>query len=74
MTFIISIGSKSNKAPLSSLGTFVGLSFSNNIAVGCFRKIGSHPSNLGCSGFQLHHMSMGAVPEPSDAILGAGFH
>ena len=73
MIYIISIGSKSNNVPLLSFGIFLGSSFYNNVAVGSFRITGLRPSVLGCSCFQLCHIYLGAVTQPSDAILATGF-
>ena len=73
MTFMISIGSKSNNAPLLSLGIFVGISSYNNVVVGRLGLIGLYPIALGRSGFQLQHASVGAVPQPLGGVLGVGF-
>ena len=72
MKFMISIGSKSNNIPLSSLGIFVGSSSSNNVAVGLSRIIGLRTGALGRSCFQLRYASVGAVSQPLGAVLGTG--
>ena len=69
-----SIGIKSNNVPLSISCIFDRKPSSRNVVAVCFVNIMSCTGALILvrSGYHLHHASLGAVPQPPGATLGAG--
>ena len=74
ITLRTSIGIRLNNVPLLISCLFDSQPSSRNVVAVCFGKIMARPGALifGCPGFQLQHASLGAVPQPPGATLGAG--